>query len=152
RFIYAKSGGGLGHSRHGGLLLRRGVRVVHTRLAAPDRPAPALVGVAADVHHPGGGGFGRRVAHRSHPRARPHRRSGDVGGFGVRVHHARDAHQRSANHRPGGFHRVHRPAARHANRVRSFVVPAILSILGPWFWWPTLVRSRPLRQGSPPHL
>ncbi len=36
--------------------------------------------------------------------------------------------------------------------VRSFVVPAILSILGPWFWWPTLVRSRPLRQGSPPHL
>ena len=35
--------------------------------------------------------------------------------------------------------------------VRSFVVPAILSILGPWFWWPTLVRSRPLRQG-PPHL
>ncbi|OBA64262.1 hypothetical protein A5647_02810 [Mycobacterium sp. 1100029.7] len=31
--------------------------------------------------------------------------------------------------------------------VRSFVVPAILRILGPWFWWPTLVRSRPLPQG-----
>ncbi|WAC93272.1 RND family transporter [Mycobacterium sp. Aquia_213] len=30
--------------------------------------------------------------------------------------------------------------------VRSFVVPAILRILGPWFWWPTLVRSRPLPQ------
>jgi putative drug exporter of the RND superfamily len=30
--------------------------------------------------------------------------------------------------------------------VRSFVVPSILRILGPWFWWPTLVRSRPLRQ------
>ena len=30
--------------------------------------------------------------------------------------------------------------------VRSFVVPCILSILGPWFWWPTLVRSRPLPQ------
>jgi putative drug exporter of the RND superfamily len=30
--------------------------------------------------------------------------------------------------------------------VRSFVVPCILRILGPWFWWPTLVRSRPLRQ------
>ncbi|ORV10697.1 RND family transporter [Mycobacterium celatum] len=28
--------------------------------------------------------------------------------------------------------------------VRSFVVPCILRILGPWFWWPTLVRSRPL--------
>src|SRR5271168_890175 len=28
--------------------------------------------------------------------------------------------------------------------VRSFVVPCILSILGKWFWWPTLVRSRPL--------
>ena len=30
--------------------------------------------------------------------------------------------------------------------VRSFVVPCILRILGPWFWWPTLVRSRPLAQ------
>lgn len=27
--------------------------------------------------------------------------------------------------------------------VRSFIVPCILRILGPWFWWPTLVRSRP---------
>ncbi len=27
--------------------------------------------------------------------------------------------------------------------VRSFVVPSILRILGPWFWWPTLVRPRP---------
>ena len=32
--------------------------------------------------------------------------------------------------------------------VRSFVVPCILRILGPWFWWPTLVRSRPLPQGK----
>jgi RND superfamily putative drug exporter len=31
--------------------------------------------------------------------------------------------------------------------VRSFVVPCILRLLGPWFWWPTLVRARPLRQG-----
>jgi len=30
--------------------------------------------------------------------------------------------------------------------VRSFVVPSILAILGPWFWWPTLVRKRPLPQ------
>ncbi|ETB13796.1 membrane protein [Mycobacterium avium subsp. silvaticum ATCC 49884] len=30
--------------------------------------------------------------------------------------------------------------------VRSFVVPSILRIVGPWFWWPTLVRSRPLPQ------
>lgn len=30
--------------------------------------------------------------------------------------------------------------------VRSFVVPSILRILGPWFWWPTLVRARPLPQ------
>jgi RND superfamily putative drug exporter len=30
--------------------------------------------------------------------------------------------------------------------VRSFVVPCILRILGPWFWWPTIVRSRPLPQ------
>jgi RND superfamily putative drug exporter len=31
--------------------------------------------------------------------------------------------------------------------VRSFVVPCVLSILGKWFWWPTLVRSRPLPPG-----
>jgi putative drug exporter of the RND superfamily len=30
--------------------------------------------------------------------------------------------------------------------VRSFVVPCILRVLGPWFWWPTLVRSRPARR------
>src|SRR6201988_950715 len=30
--------------------------------------------------------------------------------------------------------------------VRSFVVPCILRILGPWFWWPTLVRTRPQPQ------
>ncbi len=30
--------------------------------------------------------------------------------------------------------------------VRSFVVPCILRLLGPWFWWPTLVRQRLLRQ------
>ncbi len=29
--------------------------------------------------------------------------------------------------------------------VRSFVVPCIIRVLGPWFWWPTLVRARPLR-------
>jgi transport protein len=28
--------------------------------------------------------------------------------------------------------------------VRSFVVPSLIRLLGPWFWWPTLVRSRPL--------
>jgi RND superfamily putative drug exporter len=32
--------------------------------------------------------------------------------------------------------------------VRSFIVPCILRILGPWFWWPTLVRSRPLPERS----
>jgi RND superfamily putative drug exporter len=32
--------------------------------------------------------------------------------------------------------------------VRSFVVPSILTILGKWFWWPTLVRSRPLPSQS----
>jgi RND superfamily putative drug exporter len=34
--------------------------------------------------------------------------------------------------------------------VRSFVVPAILAILGPWFWWPTLVRRRPQTQFANP--
>jgi transport protein len=32
--------------------------------------------------------------------------------------------------------------------VRSFIVPCLLRLFGPWFWWPTLVRSRPLRQAS----
>ncbi|CAN5316168.1 RND family transporter [soil metagenome] len=32
--------------------------------------------------------------------------------------------------------------------VRSFVVPSLIRLLGPWFWWPTLVRHRPLRQPS----
>jgi RND superfamily putative drug exporter len=32
--------------------------------------------------------------------------------------------------------------------VGSFVVPSILTIFGKWFWWPTLVRSRPLRPQS----
>jgi len=32
--------------------------------------------------------------------------------------------------------------------VRSFVVPRILRILGPWFWWPTRVLARPRRQPS----
>ncbi|WP_083452781.1 RND family transporter [Mycolicibacterium goodii] len=30
--------------------------------------------------------------------------------------------------------------------VRSLVVPCLLRLLGPWFWWPTLIRQRPLRQ------
>jgi len=29
--------------------------------------------------------------------------------------------------------------------VRSFIVPCLLRLFGPWFWWPTLVRRRPLR-------
>ena len=34
--------------------------------------------------------------------------------------------------------------------VRTFVVPSILAILGPWFWWPTLVRRRPQTQLANP--
>ena len=34
--------------------------------------------------------------------------------------------------------------------VRSFVVPSILAILGPWFWWPTLVRRRPANAACEP--
>lgn len=29
--------------------------------------------------------------------------------------------------------------------VRSFIVPCLLRMLGPWFWWPTFIRQRPLR-------
>lgn len=30
--------------------------------------------------------------------------------------------------------------------VRSFIVPCLVRLLGPWFWWPTFVRQRPLPQ------
>lgn len=29
--------------------------------------------------------------------------------------------------------------------VRSFIVPALARLLGPWFWWPQIVRSRPTK-------
>lgn len=32
--------------------------------------------------------------------------------------------------------------------VRSFIVPCMMRLLGPWFWWPTFIRQRPLRQRS----
>jgi putative drug exporter of the RND superfamily len=32
--------------------------------------------------------------------------------------------------------------------VRSFIVPSLIRLLGPWFWWPTVVRHRPLREPS----
>ncbi len=59
----------------------------------------------------------RRTSHRSDPRAGKHRWRGDVRGSGVRVHHAGNADQRSANDRAGGFDRMHRPAARHTDRA-----------------------------------
>ncbi|MEB3033668.1 MMPL/RND family transporter [[Mycobacterium] nativiensis] len=30
--------------------------------------------------------------------------------------------------------------------VRSFIVPSLVRIYGTWFWWPTIVRQRPVRQ------
>ena len=33
--------------------------------------------------------------------------------------------------------------------VRAFMMPAIATLLGRWFWWPLVVRSRPLRQPAP---
>ncbi|MDT5218129.1 MAG: putative drug exporter of the superfamily, partial [Mycobacterium sp.] len=34
--------------------------------------------------------------------------------------------------------------------VRSFMTPAIAALLGRWFWWPQLVRARPLRTATAP--
>ena len=33
--------------------------------------------------------------------------------------------------------------------VRSFVAPSIFAILGPWYWWPTVVPRRP--EAQPTH-
>ena len=30
--------------------------------------------------------------------------------------------------------------------VRSFMTPSIAALLGRWFWWPVLVRQRPVPQ------
>ncbi|WP_064920500.1 RND family transporter [Mycolicibacter sinensis] len=34
--------------------------------------------------------------------------------------------------------------------VRSFIVPSLVRIYGPWFWWPTIVPWRPRRQRAQP--
>jgi putative drug exporter of the RND superfamily len=36
--------------------------------------------------------------------------------------------------------------------VRSFMTPAIAALLGKWFWWPTIVRSRAAMRVPPPDL
>ena len=33
--------------------------------------------------------------------------------------------------------------------IRAFMTPAIAALLGPWFWWPTVVRQRPARVFQP---
>ncbi|MUL46654.1 RND family transporter [Mycobacterium sp. CBMA293] len=33
--------------------------------------------------------------------------------------------------------------------VRSFIVPCLVRLLGPWFWWPTFIRQRPLQEYKP---
>ena len=67
---------------------------------------------------------------------------GDVRGFVFAFTHAGDALERAQDHRSDRFHGMHRPAARHADRA-FVVVPCILSILGKWFWWPTLAAFPP---------
>ena len=34
--------------------------------------------------------------------------------------------------------------------VRSFMTPSIAALLGKWFWWPTIVRSRAAMRVPPP--
>jgi putative drug exporter of the RND superfamily len=34
--------------------------------------------------------------------------------------------------------------------VRSFMTPTIAALLGRWFWWPQIVRPRPVPQPLPP--
>lgn len=35
--------------------------------------------------------------------------------------------------------------------VRSLMTPSIAGLLGPWFWWPLKVRTRPARESSTPY-
>jgi putative drug exporter of the RND superfamily len=28
--------------------------------------------------------------------------------------------------------------------IRAFMTPSIAALLGPWFWWPRIVRQRPV--------
>ena len=34
--------------------------------------------------------------------------------------------------------------------VRTFMTPAIAALMGKWFWWPTIVRSRAAMRVPPP--
>jgi RND superfamily putative drug exporter len=36
--------------------------------------------------------------------------------------------------------------------VRSFITPALARLLGPFFWWPRLIRSRPARVPTRRHV
>jgi RND superfamily putative drug exporter len=33
--------------------------------------------------------------------------------------------------------------------IRAFMTPSIAALLGPWFWWPQVVRARPAAARSP---
>jgi RND superfamily putative drug exporter len=55
----------------------------------------------------------RRTQDRIHPVHGRHRRGGDIGGSGVRLHHGSDAGQRADCVGPIRLHSLHRPAARH---------------------------------------
>jgi len=110
-----------------------------------------LVAVGSDynllLNRPSQGGGGSRLEHRPDSRAREHRRRRDLRRSGVRNHHAGVAHQRSAHHRSGGHDRVHRSYSLTLDR--AYVHRAVFHQASrAWFWWPTLVRSRPLRQPS----
>jgi RND superfamily putative drug exporter len=35
--------------------------------------------------------------------------------------------------------------------VRSFMMPSVAALMGRWFWWPTLVRTRPAGQMLRPY-
>jgi putative drug exporter of the RND superfamily len=35
--------------------------------------------------------------------------------------------------------------------VRSFMMPSVAALMGRWFWWPTLVRTRPASQMLRPY-
>jgi RND superfamily putative drug exporter len=36
--------------------------------------------------------------------------------------------------------------------IRAFMTPAIAALLGPWFWWPRIVRQRPAQVYQSPSL
>lgn len=141
------------------LLLCGSLRPFGSAVAAPDRPALALAGASADVHHSRGGGIGLQLT------AYCQGQGGDGAGLNTGLIRALGSTGGVVTSAGivfaitmlamliGDLRTIGQVGSTvcigllmDTLIVRSFLVPCLLRLLGPWFWWPTFIRQRPLRQ------